>query len=982
MTYQVGYLWDIIKNIESVKLPALNTAVRLIDKKLTEIQQTPLEKEIKDKVDKIYQDHYEGDNTIVNQIESQMKDMQSVLEDVETKFENVIENQNFLTNYTNFNEMKETIDRVDKNISLIGDASKLTMIIDTYDTLLQSLNTIGELNLNQIEGYSKETEEVSLTNYLESIESVLQTISAVLVGTPELQDLKNYAKAAVAERLDALETLSANFVTKDALDTNIGDLTTTVESHIEATTDRDHPRHLTDMYRLFHFKYASEEAKEAAGKTETWFYKYDSAIDGISDACCYGLAGFNEVKHVVAPKLTAVETNVNTLITDLANHTKHYTDRRYTPKHLSDTMAIRYYYYCTDTAMASSDLKEYNRETHYKWNADNGYVTLEDAVRHGTSAYYNLIYDYVPRIEALESNDSIVKSTATRFLMNTQPDLNTPLSYELQTEKKLAWGVDAHKDALVVVTNNLNNHLSRLSTLETNYTNLKEDVDEHVPRRTEEEAFNPVHLRDPMGVQPYLYCTETALTGAGQTNKFEEITKTNGYRDLLQYAIAKGTSAYYNLLYDYAPRIAALEASSNDSSNLDGIISRIATLETHTGDLPARVETLELAQDELSSIPTKVSILESKTNALTTKVDALETSSNTYTKSEVDAKDQTLRNLIDEINDSYLDSVVDGKEQFGVRSIVMGTHLEVDGGAAEYVPGLYDTVYGQKVITDGVETLEPGLVQYVSSGYTMTTDGTSVNREGIINQLEEIQNYHPTFNYDQKRPGVLCPQFNKLSETLDWLASYLVLTDNEQLTLGETVGNLSSTVTQMETSNGAIVQTLNNVNVNQINGLVGRDFPYRQSYAIDPTTGTEVAITSTESIAALNPDSEYCYIHVNDLELFASSSSSDYITVDFTGKRFTTIHVGGVLNKQLNLYLEPDISSTEIHIIVDSNTFVKSIQCLTMSGKTLAPIIYIYQVFLNRIGAITIDDYKTRMQNKILGFRTGDILHIVPMPFI
>ena len=60
MTYQVGYLWDIIKNIEAVKLPALNNAVRLVDKKLMDLQQNPLDQEVKEKVDKIYSDQGVG----------------------------------------------------------------------------------------------------------------------------------------------------------------------------------------------------------------------------------------------------------------------------------------------------------------------------------------------------------------------------------------------------------------------------------------------------------------------------------------------------------------------------------------------------------------------------------------------------------------------------------------------------------------------------------------------------------------------------------------------------------------------------------------------------------------------------------------------------------------------------------------------------------------------------------------------------------
>lgn len=218
MTYQVGYLWDIIKNIEAVKLPALNNAVRLIDKKLMELQQNPLDQEVKDKVDKIYSDHYEGENTIVKQIEEQMNGMKSEVETISDQFKTVIQNQDFLTNYSNFNEMKETIDRVDKNIAMIGDASKLNALLDTYDSLISRLEVIGDLELTAIEGFGKESEDVSLASYLYSLEQVLHAVSTVLLGTTELKSLSEYVKASFNDRLQELETKTSNLITIDNME--------------------------------------------------------------------------------------------------------------------------------------------------------------------------------------------------------------------------------------------------------------------------------------------------------------------------------------------------------------------------------------------------------------------------------------------------------------------------------------------------------------------------------------------------------------------------------------------------------------------------------------------------------------------------------------------------------------------------------------------------------------------------------------------
>lgn len=729
MTYQVGYLWDIIKNIEAVKLPALNNAVRLIDKKIMELQQNPLDQEVKDKVDKIYSDHYEGDHTIVKQIEEQMNGMKSEVETISDQFKTVIQNQDFLTNYSNFNEMKETIDRVDKNIAMIGDASKLNALLDTYDSLIARLEVIGDLELKQIEGFGKESEDVSLSSYLSSLEEVLHTVSTILLGTTELKSLSEYVKASFNDRLQELETKTSNLITIDNM-----------ESFVKS---------------------------EIAAELPTSQTNYDTTV--------------------IIPRENALEEKINGK---------------------------------TDVATVESMIEENS-------------TTLTETIGNQTDTKIN----------------AALSSYSTSEAIGNQIDTK------------------------------VNSALSSYSTTE-----------------------------------------------AMQAHVDTEIKNNNNAKDV---EIARD---YYNKHQ--------IDITLNDyytKSQVDAAI-----------------------QSGVGGIDLK----------------------NYYTKSEVDTEIGNVSSLVDIINDSYLDRTQGEEDTLGVRSIVLGTYIEQDGAPAQYIPGLYDVVHSYKVTSGSEETLKHGLMDYVLLGYK--NEGEETTSDGLVQQLLEIQRHELATPIERLRTNYPMPSPpTRVTDTLDWIFDYIVTIDNDVINTQKDVVEIKERLDQMESSNGTLVAAINHANTNQINGLVGKDFPYKQSFAINPTTGAEVTLTRSEQFTDGSINFQHVYIHSSEVDTLSLAVTETSSTIDLSKLDLKTIHIGGITTKEIKLILK-EKTEGRINVIIDCSSEMKKISCVADTNDTAltTPITYVLQAYVTDFNGSTVEEYKTQISTNYLSVVADkDVVYVVQMPF-
>ena len=703
MTYQVGYLWDIIKNIEAVKLPALNNAVRLIDKKLMELQQNPLDQEVKDKVDKIYSDHYEGENTIVKQIEDQMVGMKSELETMSDQFKTVIQNQDFLTNYSNFNEMKETVDRVDKNIAMIGDASKLNALLETYDSLIARLEVIGDLDLKSIEGFGKDSENVSLSSYLSSLEQVLHAVSTVLLGTTELKSLSEYVKTNFNDRIQELETKTSNLITIDNMELFV---------RSEVTNRLDAAQSTYDESVIIPRENALEEKIDAKANLDT--------------------------------VVQLIEQNSTTL---------------------TETMDAK-----VGSALSSALSNYSNTE------AMNNYVTQQ-----------------------IESHDSEI---ARDYYNKTQIDT----------------------------------------------------------------TFN----------------------------------------------------SYYK------------------KSEVDAAI-----------------------QSGVGGIDLK----------------------NYYTKSEVDTEIGNINSLVDIINDSYLDRTQGEEDTLGVRSIVLGTYIEQDGAPAQYIPGLYDVIHSYKINSNGEETVKHGLMDYVLLGYK--NENEEITRDGLVQQLYDLQTHVLRSRFERLRQDLaLRTESVKLTDTLNWLFEYVIISDNDVMTNKADIVEVKERLDQMENSNGTLVSAINHANTNQINGLVGKDFPYKQSFAINPTTGAEVTLTRPDQLTDGSINYQHVYIHSSEIDTLSLDVSETSSTIDLSKLDLKTIHIGGITTKELKLILK-EKTEGRINVIVDCSSTMKKITCVGIDDAALTtPITYVLQAYVTDFNGSTAEEYKTQISTNYLSVVTDkDVVYLVQMPF-
>ena len=703
MTYQVGYLWDIIKNIEAVKLPALNNAVRLVDKKLMDLQQNPLDQEVKEKVDKIYSDHYEGENTIVKQIEEQMKGMKSDVDVMSEQFKTVIQNQDFLTNYSNFNEMKETVDRVDKNIAMIGDASKLNALLETYDSLIARLEVIGDLELQQIEGFGKESEDVSLSSYLSSLEEVLHAVSTILLGTTELKSLTEYVKSSFNDRIQELETKTSNLITIDNM-----------ESFVK-----------------------SEVASELS----------------------YAQSNYDQT--VIIPRENAIEAKIDSKV---------------------------------DTAT----------------------------------------------VESMISQNS---TTLTESINNS---INTTLS----------------------------NYYDKTGT----ETCIDNKIESHTIVRRDEVA-----------------------------------------RD------------YYNK----------------------------TQVDTTLGDYYKKSEVDAAIQSGVGGIDLK----------------------DYYKKSEVDSEINSVNSLIDIINDSYLDRTQGEEDTLGVRSIVLGTYIEQDGAPAQYIPGLYDVVHSYKINSNGEETLKHGLMDYVLLGYK--NEGEEITRDGLVQQMLELQCHAIASPLERLRTDYPLPaQKTHLTDTIDWMLNYSVIIDNDVMTNKADIVEVKERLDQMENSNGTLVTAINHANTNQINGLVGKDFPYKQSFAINPTTGAEVTLTRPDQLTDGSINFQHVYIHSSEIDTLSLEVTETSSTIDLSKLDVKTIHIGGITTKELKLILK-EKTEGRINVIVDCSSTMKKITCVGIDDAALTtPITYVLQAYVTDFNGSTAEEYKTQISTNYLSVITDkDVVYLVQMQF-